>query len=89
MDYLNTDADVSVNAESGMITNLVVSPGNAYDGYKLPEFVNRDLERGLPTTPNKLSTISSDAARFMSSAIRASSICGPTVGKLSTMATIV
>ena len=37
-----------MNAESGMITNLVVTPGNAYDRHKLPEFVNRDLELGLP-----------------------------------------
>jgi IS5 family transposase len=41
-------AHVSLNAESGMITNLVVTPGNAYDGHKLPELVNRDLELGLP-----------------------------------------
>ncbi|MGB7117039.1 MAG: transposase, partial [Anaerolineales bacterium] len=39
---------VSLNAESGMITNLVVTPGNAYDGHKLPELVNRDLELGFP-----------------------------------------
>jgi len=41
-------AHVSLNAESGMITNLVVTPGNGYDGHKLPELVNRDLEQGLP-----------------------------------------
>ena len=41
-------AQVSLNAESGMITNLFVTPGNAYDGHKLPELVNRDLELGLP-----------------------------------------
>ncbi|NIT60217.1 MAG: transposase, partial [Aliifodinibius sp.] len=41
-------AHVSLNAESGMITNLVVTPGNAYDGHKLPELINRDLELGLP-----------------------------------------
>ena len=41
-------AHVSLNAESGMITNLVVTPGNAYDGHKHPELVNRDLELGLP-----------------------------------------
>jgi len=40
-------AHVSLNAESGMITNLVVTPGNAYDGHKFPELVNRDLELGL------------------------------------------
>jgi len=39
---------VTMNAENGMITNLVVTPGNAYDGHKLPELVNRDLELGLP-----------------------------------------
>ena len=41
-------AHVSLNAESGMITNLVVTPGNTYDGHKLPELINRDLELGLP-----------------------------------------
>jgi len=41
-------AHVSLNAESGMITNVVVTPGNAYDGHKLPELVNRDLELGVP-----------------------------------------
>jgi len=41
-------AHVSLNAESGLITNLVATPGNAYDGHKLPELVNRDLELGLP-----------------------------------------
>jgi IS5 family transposase len=41
-------AHVSLNAENGMITNLVVTSGNAYDGHKLPELVNRDLEIGLP-----------------------------------------
>ncbi|MFC2055755.1 transposase [Chloroflexota bacterium] len=41
-------AHVSLNAESGTITNLVVSPGNTLDGHKLPELVNRDLEPGLP-----------------------------------------
>lgn len=39
---------VTMNAENGMITNLVVTPGNAYDGHELPELVNRDLELGLP-----------------------------------------
>jgi len=41
-------AHVSLNAESGMITNVVATPGNAFDGHKLPELVNRDLELGLP-----------------------------------------
>ena len=41
-------AHVSLNAESGLITNLVATPGNAYDGHKLPELVHRDLELGLP-----------------------------------------
>ena len=41
-------AHVSLNAESGMITNVEVTPGNAYDGHKLPELINRDLELGVP-----------------------------------------
>jgi IS5 family transposase len=41
-------AHVSLNAESGLITNLVATPGNVYDGHKLPELINRDLELGLP-----------------------------------------
>lgn len=41
-------AHVSMNAENGVITNLVVTSGNAYDGHKLPGLVNRDLELGLP-----------------------------------------
>jgi IS5 family transposase len=41
-------AHVSMNAENGMITNLVSTPGNAYDGHQLPELVNRDLHLGLP-----------------------------------------
>ena len=41
-------AHVSMNAENGIITNLVVTAGNAYDGHKLPELINRDLELGVP-----------------------------------------
>lgn len=41
-------AHVIMNAENGMITNLVATPGNAYDGHKLSELVDRDLELGLP-----------------------------------------
>ena len=49
LEYFNGyKAHVSLNAESGMITNLVATPGNAYDGHQLPELVNRDLELGLP-----------------------------------------
>ncbi len=49
LEYFNGyKGHVSLNAESGMITNLVATPGNAYDGHQLPELVNRDLELGLP-----------------------------------------
>jgi len=45
--FYGHNAHVSLNAESGMITNLVVTPRNAHNGHKLPELENRDRELGL------------------------------------------
>jgi IS5 family transposase len=41
-------AHVSLNAESGLITSMVHTPGNAYDGHQLPALLNKDLAQGLP-----------------------------------------
>jgi aromatic ring-cleaving dioxygenase len=39
---------VSLNAASGLITSLGVTPGNAYDGHLLPKLVENDLAQLLP-----------------------------------------
>jgi IS5 family transposase len=41
-------AHVSLNAESGLITSMVHTPGNAYDGHELPALLEKDLAQGLP-----------------------------------------
>jgi len=41
-------AHASLNAESGLITSLVHTPGNAYDGHQLPKLLCKDLAQGLP-----------------------------------------
>jgi IS5 family transposase len=41
-------AHVSMNAESGIITSVITTPGNSYDGHQLPELVERDLGAGVP-----------------------------------------
>lgn len=41
-------AHVSVNAESGLITSVRVTPGQAYDGHQLPALVEQDLAQGVP-----------------------------------------
>ncbi len=38
----------SLNSESGLITGLVHTPGNAYDGHELPKLLEKDLASGLP-----------------------------------------
>lgn len=43
-------AHVSMNAESGIITSVIATPGNSYDGHQLPELVERDLGAGVPMT---------------------------------------
>ncbi len=41
-------AHVSLNARSGLITSLRVTPGQAYDGHQLPHLVREDLRQGVP-----------------------------------------
>ena len=41
-------AHVSLNAENGFITSVVVTSGEVYDGHHLPPLVARDLAQGLP-----------------------------------------
>jgi len=41
-------AHVSLNAATGLITSLVATPGNAYDGHLLPKLVENDLAQDLP-----------------------------------------
>jgi IS5 family transposase len=41
-------AHVSLNAESGLITAVEVTSGEAYDGHHLVGLVERDLQQGLP-----------------------------------------
>jgi IS5 family transposase len=50
-------AHVSMNAGSDLITSLKVTPGNAYDGHRLPELVENDLRRELP-----IATVTADRA---------------------------
>jgi len=38
----------SFNAEAQMITSVVVSPGQRYDGHYLPSLIESDLAQGLP-----------------------------------------
>lgn len=40
-------AHTSLNAENGLITSVVATPGNAYDGHRLPELVEQDLAQGI------------------------------------------
>src|SRR3972149_10480111 len=40
-------AHISLNAETGLITSLEVTPGAAYDGHHLPSLVERDLAQGV------------------------------------------
>jgi IS5 family transposase len=41
-------AHISLNAENGLVTSVVVTPGNAYDGHRLPELLEQDLAHGVP-----------------------------------------
>ena len=38
-------APVSLNSESELITSMVYTPGNAYDGHQLPKLLEKDLAR--------------------------------------------
>jgi IS5 family transposase len=46
--FFGYKAHASLNAETGLITSLVHTPGNAYDGHELCRLVKRDLAQGLP-----------------------------------------
>lgn len=48
---------VSMNAESGIITSVITTPGNRYDEHQLVELVERDLAAGMP-----VDTVSADRA---------------------------
>ncbi len=41
-------AQVSMNAETGLISSLDITPGGAYDGHHLCSLVDKDLEQSLP-----------------------------------------
>jgi IS5 family transposase len=41
-------AHVSMNAQAGLITSVVVTGGNAHDGKQFPKLLERDQEQGLP-----------------------------------------
>jgi IS5 family transposase len=46
-----------MNTGSDLITSLGITPGNAYDGHRLPELVESDLRKELP-----ISTVTADRA---------------------------
>ena len=48
---------VSMDAESGIITSVVTTPGNGSDGRELPGLVERDLAQGVP-----VETVAADRA---------------------------
>jgi len=39
---------VSLNAQTGLITSMTHTPGNAYDGHQLPALLEKDLAQDLP-----------------------------------------
>lgn len=41
-------AHVSLNARSGIITSVRVTPGHTYDGHRLPDLVREDQAQGVP-----------------------------------------
>ena len=46
--FFGYKAHASLNAESGLITSLVHTAGNAYDGHELPRLLDKDLAQGVP-----------------------------------------
>ena len=46
--FFGYKSHVSMNAESGLITALKVTSGEAYDGHQFRPLVDHDLEQGLP-----------------------------------------
>jgi len=41
-------AHVSLNSDSGLITSMLYTPGNGYDGHQLPKLLEKDLAQGIP-----------------------------------------
>ena len=41
-------AHVSLNSDSGLITSMTYTSGNAYDGHELPKLLEKDLAQGVP-----------------------------------------
>ena len=50
-------AHASLNTGSELITSLMVTPGNAFDGHRLPDLVDSDLEKQVP-----IDTVTADKA---------------------------
>jgi IS5 family transposase len=46
--FFGYKAHCSLNAESELITNVVVTPGNVHDGQLLPELLQKDLDQAIP-----------------------------------------
>ncbi len=46
--FFGYKSHVSLNAETGLITSMVHTPGNAYDGHQLPALLEKDLAQHLP-----------------------------------------
>ena len=46
--FLGYKAHCTLNAESELITSLIVTAGNAHDGRQLPELLRRDQAQGIP-----------------------------------------
>lgn len=45
--FLGYKTHLSLNAETGLITSLTVTPGSAYDGHHLPDLVEQDVAQGI------------------------------------------
>jgi len=43
-------AHASLDAQSGLITSMLHTPGAAYDGHQLPKLLRKDLQQGLPVS---------------------------------------
>lgn len=50
-------AHISLDAHSGLITSMVHTPGDAYDGHQLPKLLHKDLQQDFP-----VSIVSADRA---------------------------
>jgi IS5 family transposase len=55
--FFGDKAHVSFNAETEIITSVLVTPGNGHDGHQLPKLLEKDLALGLP-----VDTVAADRA---------------------------